>query len=329
VGVPQRTPDGCGRAALGRVVVLAPVPAEVFATHLEGHEIVAVGRGDDPVAACAGADVCVADWTAHHRVDGEVLTALRPTCRLVQVPAAGLDSVDVEACGRAGIPVAAAAGLNAVAVGEWCVWAALSSLRGLVVSERALHAGEWDQLGRARYELRGKVVGLVGMGDVGVEAARRLRVFGVDLRYWTRRRRSPEIEAELSVGWMELDDLVAAADVLILAVALTPETRHLLDAQRLSRMRPSAVVVNAARGEVTDEAALATALREGRLHGVAVDVYSTEPPPPDHPLLEVGSAVTTPHLAGTTAESVGRILDRAVDNVRRALAGEEPMGRVV
>lgn len=314
---------------LGRVVVLAPVPAEAFAAQLDGHEVVAVGREDDPAEACSGADVCVADWTAHHRVAGDVLTALRPTCRLVQVPAAGLDSVDVDACAQAGIPVAGAAGLNAVAVGEWCVWAALSSLRGLVVSERALRGGEWDQLARARYELDGKVVGLVGLGDVGIEAARRFRAFGVELRYWTRRRRTAEVETDLDVAWMELDELVAAADVLVLAVALTPETRHLLGASRLSRMKPTAVVVNAARGDVIDEDALAEALREGRIHGAAVDVYSAEPPPPDHPLLTVETAVTTPHLAGTTAESVGRILGRAVDNVRRALAGEDPVGRIV
>ena len=313
---------------MGKVVVLAPVPAEVLGSQLEGHEVVAVDRDEDPAAACRGADVCVADWTSHHRVAGPVVEALRNTCRLVQVPAAGVDSVDVEACAAAGIPVASCAGANAVAVGEWCLWAALSALRGLVTSERKLRTGEWEQLGRARYELAGKVVGVVGMGDVGVEAARRFAAFGVDLRYWTRTRRPAALEEELALTWTELDELIPTVDVLVLAIALTADTRELLDADLLSRMKPTAVVVNAARGGVTDEAALAEALADGRLHGAAVDVYTTEPPPPDHPLLEVETAVTTPHLAGATAESVGRILTRSIDNVRRALEGGEIPGRV-
>lgn len=313
---------------MGRVVILAPVPAEVIGRQLGDHEVVAVGRDEDPAAAVRGADVCVADWTSHHRVVGAVIEALRATCRLVQVPAAGVDSVDVDGCARAGIPVASCAGANAVAVGEWCVWAALSALRGLVTSERKLRSGEWEQLGRARYELDGKVAGLVGMGDVGVEAARRFASFGVDLRYWTRHRRSTALEEELRLSWAELDDLVVAADVLVLAVALTEDTHELLDAGRISRMKPTAVVVNAARGGVTDEAALAEALRDGRLHGAAVDVYTEEPPPTGHPLLRVETAVTTPHLAGTTAESVGRILTRSIENVRRALEGGEIAGRL-
>lgn len=314
---------------MGRVVILAPVPAEVMESQLGGHEVVAVDRDGDPAAACRGADVCVADWTSHHRVAGPVIDALRATCRLVQVPAAGVDSVDVDGCAEAGIPVASCAGANAVAAGEWCVWAALSALRGLVTSERKLRTGEWEQLGRARYELAGKVVGIIGMGDVGVEAARRFASFGVDLRYWTRHRRSADREEELGLTWAELDDLVAAADVVVIAVALTEDTRALIDAGRLSHMKPTAVVVNAARGAVTDEAALAGALREARLHGAAVDVYTAEPPPPDHPLLDVETAVTTPHLAGTTAESVGRILTRSIENVRRALEGGEITGLVV
>ncbi|MGH3440470.1 MAG: 3-phosphoglycerate dehydrogenase, partial [Nitriliruptorales bacterium] len=117
---------------MGRVVILAPVPAEAIGAQLpNGHEVVAVGREEDPVAACRGADICVADWTSHHRVAGEVVDALAATCRLVQVPAAGLDSVDVEACAAAGIPVASAAGMNAIAVAEWCVWAAIGALRQL------------------------------------------------------------------------------------------------------------------------------------------------------------------------------------------------------
>ncbi len=312
---------------MGKVVVLAPIPAEAVQPQLpDGHEVVSVGRDENPLDTCAGADVVVADWTSHHRVTGDLVDALAPTCRLVQVPAAGTDSVDVEACARAGIPVASCAGLNDVAVAEWCVWAAIGALRQLVRDDRTLRSGEWHQLGRARYELAGKVVGIVGMGDVGQALAPRLAGFDVDVRYWTRNRRSDDREAVLGVTYQELDELIAQADVLVLAIALTEETRHLIAADRLSTMKPTAVLVNAARGEIVDDRALAETLAAERLHGAAVDVWSPEPPPDDHPLLTIDTVVVNPHLAGTTAESAGRILGRSLDNVRRVLSGDDPVG---
>lgn len=314
---------------MGKVVVLAPIPAEAVRPQLpDGHEVVAVGRDEDPAGACDGAEVVVADWTAHHRVAGDLVDVLAPTCRLVQVPAAGTDSVDVEACAEAGIPVASCAGLNDVAVAEWCVWAAIGALRQLVRDDRTLREGEWNQLGRARYELAGKVVGIVGMGDVGQALAPRLGGFGVDVRYWTRNRRGTDREDGLDIAYRELDALVAEADVLILAIALTEDTRHLIDEERLAAMKPDAVLVNAARGGIVDDRALAEALVGGRLHAAAIDVWDPEPPPDDHPLLALETAVVTPHLAGTTAESAGRILGRSLDNVGRALRGEQPVGRI-
>lgn len=309
--------------------MLAPLPAEVLASQLPGHDVVGVGRDDDPVTACRGADVVVSDWTAHHRVAGAVVEALAPTCRLVQVPAAGLDGVDVPACAAAGIPVASAAGLNAGTVAEWCVWGALTALRGLAYADRALREGRWEQVGHARYELAGKVVGIVGLGDIGRAAARRFGAFGVELRYWTRTRRPPEVEAELAVSWSELDELVRDADVLVLAIALTPDTEGLLDGDRLATMKPNAVVVNASRGAVTDEAALAAAVREGRLHGAAVDVFTEEPPRPDHPLVGLDAVAVSPHIAGATAESITRMfLERVLGNVTAVLDGRDPAGRV-
>lgn len=314
---------------MGKVVVLAPIPAEAVAPQLpDGHEVVSVGRDEDPSDACREADVVVADWTAHHRVAGDVVRTLAPTCRLVQVPAAGLDSVDLEACREAGIPVASCAGLNAGAVAEWCVWATIGALRQLVRDDRTLRSGEWTQLGRARYELAGKTVGIVGMGDIGQALAPRIGAFDVDLRYWTRTRRSEEREAELGVTYHDLDGLIAGSDVVVLAIALTADTRHLIDADRLSTMKDTAVLVNAARGEIVDDDALADALAEGRIHGAAVDVWSPEPPPDDHPLFGTETAIVNPHLAGTTAESAGRILGRSLDNVKAVLSGEEPEGRV-
>lgn len=311
---------------MAKVAVLAPLPAEAVAAQLPDVEVVSVADGHDPEQVCRDAVVCIADWTATHRVAGRLVELLAPTCRLVQVPAAGADSVDVDACRAAGIPVATCAGLNSQAVAEWCVFGAISALRHLSAGDRALREGRFEQLGHARYELGGKVVGIVGMGDIGRAAARLFAAFGCDVRYWTRRRRPPEVEAELGISFRDLDELVREADVLVLVVALTPETRHLIDARRLAAMKPTAVLVNAARGEVTDQQALASALREGRLHGAAIDVFHPEPPPPDHPLLGCDTATLTPHVAGATVESVTRITQRVFDNVRRVLDGQPPVG---
>lgn len=311
-----------------RLALLAPLPPETVTSNFPDIEVVTATDQTTAVEAARGAQLCVADWRGEVVVDEEVAAALAGTCRLVQVPAAGLNGIDLEACRRHDLRVASCGGLNTVAVAEWCIWAIIDALRGLTWSDRAMREGRWEMFGHARYELAGKVVGIVGLGDVGNAAAQRLRSFGVDLRYWSRRRRDADEEDRLGVAWSELDDLVVAVDVLLLAVALTPDTRHLLDAARLARMKPTAVVVNAARGEVWDEPAVATALRDGQLQGAATDVFSAEPPPDGHPLLELRTAVLTPHVAGTTAESVGRIIGRVFENIQAVLDDREPEGLV-
>ena len=309
-----------------RVAMLAPLPPESVTDNFPEVEVATATSQTEAVEAARGADICIADWRGEVVVDEAVAAALAGTCRLVQMPAAGLDGIDLDACRRHGLRVASCGGLNTVAVAEWCVWAIIDALRGLTWSDRALRERRWEMFGHARYELAGKTVGIVGLGDVGTATAERLGPFGADLRYWSRRRRDQGEEQRLRVTWTELDDLVAAADVLLLAVALTRDTRQLLDAERLGRMKPSAVVVNAARGEVWDEAAMGAALEDGRLHGAATDVFSQEPPPDDHPLLDVRTVVLTPHVAGTSAESVGRIIRRVFDNVRAVLEDRDPEG---
>lgn len=308
--------------------MLAPLPAAALESTFPSADVIAVADGVDPVEAARGARICLADWTGTHRIEGEIVDALTGTCDLVQVPAAGVDSVDVAACADAGIPVAACGGLNATAVAEWCVYGAIAALRDLTAGDRALREGRFEQLGHVRYELAGKTVGIVGMGDIGRAAVPRFRAFETDVTYWSRHRRPEELEAELGMRYLALDELIAGADVLVLVIALTPDTRSLLDGDRLASMKPSAVVVNAARGGIVDEQALTRALYDKHLHGAAVDVYSVEPPPEDHPLLDAPRTTFTPHVAGATAESVGRILDRCFSNVRAVLDGGEPVGLV-
>lgn len=311
---------------LPRVALFAQLPPEVLTSQIEGIEVSTPTLAGSPTAAAEGAVAAVADWTGQVRIEGGLVDALAPTCRLVQVPAAGTDSVDVDACHAAGIPVASCAGANQDAVADWCVWGLIDAMRGLSASVAAVQRGEWPQLGQVRYELAGTTVGIVGLGTIGTAVARRLVPFGCDLAYWSRTRRDPEVESELGVAWRELDDLVAHTDALVLACALTPQTRGLLSAERIASMQPRAVVVNAARGEVTDETALAHALAEGRLHGAAIDAFAVEPLPADHPLRDAATASLTPHVAGTSAEAVVRILQQSVSNVTAAVHGGEIVG---
>lgn len=304
----------------GHVLLLAPLPAEAISAQVEGIDVRTAATQEEAVAAAEGAAVCVASWDGNGVVvDGDVAAALADTCRLVQAPSAGLDGVDVEAVHAAGVPVASAAGLNAVAVAEWTVWAIIDALRGLTDGHTALGEGEWLMFGRMRRELRGRTVGIVGMGPVARELLPRLRAFEASVQYWSRSRHQ-DVETA-GVTHRELDDLLASSEVLVLAIALSKQTRGLLSAERLARLPEHAVVVNVARGEIWDEAAVAQAVREGRLLGAATDVFTHEPATPDNPLVGVAGIVTTPHIAGPTAEVVGAIFQRVLGNVRAVYEG--------
>ncbi len=314
---------------MAHVVNFSPLPTEAVAAQLADvdAEVVSVADVDDPVAACRGAAVAIAAFNPDGAIiDADCCAALADTCRAIVVPATGLDSIDADAARQHGIPVVSARGLNAGAVAEWCVWATVGALRHLSERELRIREGEWQQFGN-RQTVAGKRVGIVGVGPIGEGVARRLAGWECELAYWTRTRRDAEWEAERGLQWSELDDLVASADVLVLAVAVAPGTEGLLSAERLATMKPTAVVVNAGRGALVDEAAIVAALREGRLHGYATDVFATEPVAADDPLLEAATIVT-PHVAGVTGETVGAILAHTITQANNALEGR-PLEGVV
>lgn len=309
-----------------RIVLLGPFPAEVLRERFPDTEV--VEAGDDAAAACEGARFVLADWTGRHHVSGAVIDALAPTCALVQAPSAGLDSVDLAGLRAAGVPVAGAAGLNREAVAEWCVWAVIEGSRRLRPAIASLRRGAWDPVRVGGHELFGRTVGIVGLGEIGTAVARRLAGFGVTLTYTSGRRRPAHVEEELGLTWYDLDELVEVSEVLILACGLTDATRGLLSADRVDRLPEGAVVVNAARGEIVDEEALAAALDRGGLHAVVTDVFAAEPPAADHPLITHEHATATPHLAGGTPEGMHRIGRRIVRNVAAVLDGRRPEGLV-
>jgi D-3-phosphoglycerate dehydrogenase len=309
-----------------RLLALPPLDADLLAALFADLPVeVAVPADRTPESVSAQlpeVDLVVADWSGGLGLTAEQVAVARRLA-FVQQPSVGVDSLDVDALATAGVPVANTAGANAVSVAEWCVGASYAVLRWLSWADARTRAGEWPQLEVAQRgggEVAGRRVGIVGMGAIGVECARRFAALGADVACWSRRRRSPE-EAG-GARWLELDDLLTHSQLLVIVVALTAETRGLLDATRLGQLPAGAFVVNAARGGVLDEAALLDAVRSGHLAGAALDVFATEPLPPDSPLRDEDRILLSPHAAGATREAQGRLIAAVIDNVRRAVSGE-------
>jgi phosphoglycerate dehydrogenase-like enzyme len=244
--------------------------------------------------------------------------------RFVQKLGAGFDNIDVELLKSRDIGVARLAGNNAVAVAEHTVLLMLATLRRLPYIDSRLRAGDWGkQLARAgNRELRGKVVGLVGLGQIGRQVVRRLAGFEVNTIYYDVNRASPADEAELGVEYVSLDDLVRMSDIVSLHLPLFPETRELINADLLSRFKPGAVLVNCARGELVDEAALVAALRSGQLSGAGLDCFADESAGGSQAFWELTNTVLTGHHAGVSEENFATMMERAFSNTQSYLAGE-------
>jgi D-3-phosphoglycerate dehydrogenase len=243
-----------------------------------------------------------------------------------QSPVVGVDGHDLGALAAAGVPLANAAGTNDLAVAEWCLAAALALLRDLVRTDARMHAGEWPELALRHGELAGLRVGVVGLGAAGKRCTSLFGALGCEVAYWSRRRRA---ESEPNgAAYLPLDRLLARSDLLILTVALTPETTGLIGAEALAALPSGALLVNAARGPVLDRAALLAALESGRLAGAALDVFDPEPPPPDDPLLGRRDVLLSPHIAGATRKTWTRVVRLVGENLAAAVAGE-PVRNVV
>lgn len=280
-------------------------------------------RTTDGVRAALGdAEIVIPDWSAALRIDGEEV-GLAPRLAFVMSAAVGLDSLDLDALTAAGVVVANTAGLNAPSVAEWCVGAALAVARSIAWVDAEVRAGRWPQLElpqRGSTELGDLRVGVVGFGAVGSRVARLFGAIGCDVAYWTRNRRSPVEEA--GATRLPLDELFARSDVLVVNLALTAETRGLVDARLLARLPRGAVVVDAGRGGVVDHGALAGLVESGALGGAAIDVFEQEPLPADHPLRRSDRILLSSHAAATTRQAIGRVFGLVTENVRRAVAGE-------
>ena len=245
--------------------------------------------------------------------------------KLVQLMSAGYDRFNIEGARAARLPVADNGGANAIAVAEHAIMLMLAALKRVHEFDAGLRRGEWRSGTGRTYELYGSTVGIIGMGRIGREVAARLAGWQAKLVYYDPFRLAPERERDLNVSYRELDQLLRVVDAVTIHVPLSARTRHLIDAESLSLMKPTAVLVNTARGGIVDEDALATALREGRLHGAGLDVFSQEPLPIDNPLLELSNVILTPHSAGPTWQSFPRRFANCFANMERVQRGEKPL----
>lgn len=298
------------------VLALPPLPHDVLASLFADPRTTLVTpaeRTQEAVDALLPAvDVVIGDWSPQLRVDDP-----GPRVCLVQQPSVGYDGIDADACARRGVPVANCAGANTVSVAEWCLSATLALLRRTVEADAAVRRGEWPQTSLGGRELAGLRVGVVGMGPIGRRCAQTFTALGCDVVHWSR-----SVHGDAPVPYVDIDELLATADVVVLVIALGDATRGLLDDGRLRRMKPGALLVNGARGRIVDEAALATALAEGRLAGAAVDAFAQEPLEEGSPLRTAPNCLLSPHAAGSTGQAAMRILGQSTANLQRALAGE-------
>jgi phosphoglycerate dehydrogenase-like enzyme len=225
-----------------------------------------------------------------------------------QLAAAGLAREDVER-----IAWASSAGVHATPLGEWALFGILALTKGLPRLDADKRERHW-----AHYpvdEVRGTTVLVVGLGEIGREVARLAEAFG--MRVLSTRRNEGE-----------LDELLPRADSVVITLPLTTETRGLIDRRRIGLLKPGAILVNIGRGPVLDEDALIDALRSGRVRGAALDVFATEPLPPDSPLWELDNVILSPHTAAQSVRENERIVELFADNLRRYLAGEELRSRI-
>jgi D-3-phosphoglycerate dehydrogenase len=247
-----------------------------------------------------------------------------PLLRLAARHGAGIDMVPMEAATRAGVLVSNVPGANARTVAEYIFFAALALYRRFRPIDHGLRAKGWlagrVETVRGR-ELAGRTLGIVGMGNIGrATATIAMAGFGLNVIATSRNRQSlPE-----GVGWRTLEDLMAESDIVSICCPLTPETRGMIDADRIGRMKPDAILINVARGAIVDDDALLAALRENRIGGAALDVFDT-PPEPDHPYFSFDNVLVTPHMAGISEESMERMGTGAIAEVIRVLEGRLPV----
>jgi phosphoglycerate dehydrogenase-like enzyme len=259
------------------------------------------------------------------QMGGEFFRAA-PKLRLVQLLSAGYDRVDIEAARKAGVPVSNNGGANAIAVAEHTLMLMLAVLKRVVRFHNDVVAGKWragDSPDTRVYELAGKTLGIVGLGNIGKKVARRAVAFDMRVQYHDIARLTLDQEDALGVHFALYTELLQSSDVLSLHVPLDDTTRKMIGARELALMKPTSIIVNTCRGPVIDEDALYRALKDGRIAGAGLDVFVEEPPAKTHPVFSLPNVTLTPHSAGPTWENWTSRFRNGFDNIQRVASGQK------
>jgi glyoxylate reductase len=263
--------------------------------------------------------------TVTEKMDAEVMDTAGEDLKVIANMAVGYDNVDVEAARERDIVVTNTPEVLTETTADTAFLLLLAAARRLGEAERLLRSGGWDAWGPKQLlgpDVWGKKLGLVGLGRIGQAVARRSSGFQMEVLYYDQYR-NEGVEEELGARYLELDDLLRESDFVSIHTPLTPETRHLISGRELDIMQPTSVLVNASRGPVVDEAALADALENKRIFAAGLDVYEEEPKV--HPkLLELENVVLAPHIGSASIETRDRMAALAAENLRAVLRGEQP-----
>jgi len=259
------------------------------------------------------------------RIDEELL-ARAPRLRVVANYAVGFDNVDVAAATRRGVVVTNTPGVLTETVADFAMAMILAAARRLVEADRYTRSHRWRSwqpmlfLGQ---DVHGATLGLVGLGRIGSAVARRARGFDMRILYYDVVRRE-DLEREMGIVYRPLEEVLRESDFISIHTPLTPETRHLIGREQLRMMKPTAVLVNTARGPIVDTMALYEALRDGVIWAAALDVFEVEPVPPDHPLLTLDNVTVAPHIASASVRTRTQMALMAAENLLAVLEGRRP-----
>jgi len=262
-------------------------------------------------------------------IDKEVLSAGK-NLRIIAQYAVGYDNIDIEEATKRGIYVTNTPGVLTEAVAD-LTWALILAItRRIIEADKFVRNGEWEKTKAGWHpmmllgmELRGKTLGIIGMGRIGQAVAKRAKCFGMNIIYYSRQRK-PEIETELQAKYVDLETLLKEADIVSIHVPLTKETELLINERTLRLMKSTAYLINTSRGKVVDEKALYRALKEGWIAGAALDVFWTEPTPKNNPLLELDNIVVAPHIGSATHETRSKMAEIVAENLIAFYRGEIP-----
>jgi lactate dehydrogenase-like 2-hydroxyacid dehydrogenase len=249
-----------------------------------------------------------------------------PNVKLIQKTGSGVDNIDLEAAAERGIFVASTPGANSASVAEMTIGMILSLYRKLHFLDRETKQGKWLMWEHRpfMFEMNGKTHGIVGMGNIGKKVAQLSKGFGTNVVYFNRNRLSLDEEDKLGISYVPFSELLVTSDIVSLHIPLLAETKNLIGEAELKLMKPNALLINVARGNIIDEQALALMLKDGNLLGAAMDTWSSEPIQADNPLLQLTNVLATPHVGGGTRDVLENVLRLSFANITNVEQGIMP-----